>query len=865
MRAAWAALVLVMAGPASAGTLADGFANPPPEARPLVRWWWFGGHVESSEIVREIKAMKAGGFGGFELQPVYPLSVDGNTPYLSDDFLKAVRLANDTGRAEGLRVDLTLGSGWPYGGPHITPDLASAHIRVASLPAGDAGNVALPALAPGEKRIAAFAGADLASAAPVAISGDHIAAAKGITVFLFIQSPTGQQVKRPTVGAEGNVLDHMNAEAVQTHLHAVADRLMTAFDQPPTTVFSDSLEVYGADWTGDLLPEFKKRRGYDLTPLLPALFTDRPDSANVRRDWGLTLQELVEERYLRPVETWARAHNTKFRAQVYGFPPVALSSQALIDLPEGEGADWRRFTTTRWASSANHAYGNPVTSAESWTWLHAGAFRATPLDIKAEADTLMLEGVNQFVAHGWPYSPPEAGEPGWAFYAAAVFNDHNPWWHVMPDVTRYLTRMSYLLRQGEPVADVAIFLPEDDALAHITPGKATINGQMDAYVTPGLTAQILDAGYNFDYVDAATIAAKGVGHRVLLLPKVSRIDSDTYKAINDFAQHGGIVVAVDRLPDTGTGQVDAEADAQSVRFTSAALFGPGVGSGRQVAEAELGKTLKSLTPPDLGGAPTGVGFVHRKLGDGDLYFVANTSNQAATLTPRFRAGSAAGQSWDARTGAIHRWTPGQNVTLAPYESRVFVFGKAASAPAIKTATIKAQRKALTGGWTVAFKDKPAHAVTALSSWSDNSDTAHYSGTAIYSRDIVLSRNDIASGLTALDFGPGAAVVPHGKAPGTQALLDPPVRETAEVYINGKRAGSVWSAPFTVSLKGLVHAGSNHLEIRVSNTAINELAGRPKTDYSALKARYGERFTAQGMDNLQPLPSGLLTAPALVTE
>lgn len=864
MRAALTALLLALAAPAGAGTLADGFANPPPEARPLVRWWWFGGHVDSAEIVREIKAMKTGGFGGFELQPVYSLSVDGNMPYLSDDFLKAVRLANDTGRAEGLRVDLTLGSGWPYGGPHITPDLASAHIRLVTLPASD-GDIALPVLAAGEQRIAAFVGQDLASAQPVAISGDHVTAPKGANVFLFVQSPTGQQVKRPTVGAEGNVLDHMNAAAVQTHLHAVGDRLMTAFDQPPYSVFSDSLEVYGADWTGDLLAEFKKRRGYDLTPLLPALFIDRADSAAVRHDWALTLSELTDERYLTPVQAWAKAHNTKFRSQVYGTPPVSLSSQRLVDLPEGEGADWRRFTTTRWASSANHVYGNAVTSAESWTWLHAGAFRATPLDIKAEADTLMLEGVNQFVAHGWPYSPPEAGEPGWAFYAAAVFNDHNPWWGVMPDVTRYLTRMSYVLRQGEAIADVAVFLPQDDALAHVTPGKATINGQMDVYITPGLTTQILDAGYGFDYVDAASIAAKGVGHRVLILPKVSRIDPDTYRAINDFAQKGGVVIAVDRLPDTGTGLVDADADTQSVRFTSGALFGPGVGSGRQVAEADLGAALKAAITPDVAGAPAGVGFVHRKLADSDIYFIANTINKPVTMTPRFRAAKPAAQTWDPLTGSARRWTPGQTVTLAPYESQVFVFGKAASAVMVKAAAAKVKRKALAGGWSVVFKDSPAQTIAALKSWTDNRDTAHYSGTAIYTRNVSFSRNEIAQRLSTLDFGTGTPVVPHGRSPGTQALLDPPVRETAEVYVNGKRAGSVWSAPFTVSLKGLVHPGSNRLEIRVSNTAINALSGRPKADYSALTAKYGERFQAQGMDNLQPLSSGLLTAPALVTE
>ena len=56
--------------------------------------------------------------------------------------------------------------------------------------------------------------------------------------------------------------------------------------------------------------------------------------------------------------------------------------------------------------------------------------------MKAEADLHFLQGVNQLIGHGWPYSPPQAGEPGWHFYAAAVFNNHNPWWLVMPDITR---------------------------------------------------------------------------------------------------------------------------------------------------------------------------------------------------------------------------------------------------------------------------------------------------------------------------------------------------------------------------------------------------------------------------------------------
>src|SRR5216684_2288685 len=84
---------------------------------------------------------------------------------------------------------------------------------------------------------------------------------------------------------------------------------------------------------------------------------------------------------------------------------------------------------------------------------------ANPRDMKAEADLHFLQGINQLIGHGWPYSPPEVGEPGWRFYAAAVFNQHNPWWLVMPDITGYLQRMSFLLRQGSQPTTLPCICP----------------------------------------------------------------------------------------------------------------------------------------------------------------------------------------------------------------------------------------------------------------------------------------------------------------------------------------------------------------------------------------------------------------------
>src|SRR5262245_18184159 len=110
-------------GTDSLGELRRGFVAPPDDARIMMRWWWFGSAVTKPELEREMVAMKAGGIGGVEVQPVYPVTLDDeargirNLPFLSDGFLDALRFTADKARELGLRMDLTLGSGWPYGGP----------------------------------------------------------------------------------------------------------------------------------------------------------------------------------------------------------------------------------------------------------------------------------------------------------------------------------------------------------------------------------------------------------------------------------------------------------------------------------------------------------------------------------------------------------------------------------------------------------------------------------------------------------------------------------------------------------------------------------------------------------------------------
>ena len=56
------------------------FDQPPDETRPMVRWWWFGPAVTKPQLQKQLDAMKKSGFGGFEVQPTYPLALDGSVP-----------------------------------------------------------------------------------------------------------------------------------------------------------------------------------------------------------------------------------------------------------------------------------------------------------------------------------------------------------------------------------------------------------------------------------------------------------------------------------------------------------------------------------------------------------------------------------------------------------------------------------------------------------------------------------------------------------------------------------------------------------------------------------------------------------------
>ena len=208
---------------AATSSLASLFRTPPPRAGMSVYWIWFGPAVTREGIDRDLDNMSKAHIGGAVLLPIYPLSDNDpragieNLPFLSPGYLELLHYTAEQCRKKGIALDVTIGTGWPYGGSWITPEFGARMIRMRG---------STESLKPGEELVARF--------------GDRS----------VVSVPTGMMVKRPSVGGEGLVMDHYSRAALQRHLEVAGEKLWSAVKSPGIRSFwCDSLEVFDADWT----------------------------------------------------------------------------------------------------------------------------------------------------------------------------------------------------------------------------------------------------------------------------------------------------------------------------------------------------------------------------------------------------------------------------------------------------------------------------------------------------------------------------------------------------------------------------------------------------------------------------------------
>lgn len=853
-----------------------GFTTVDRACAPMVRWWWFGPRVERAWVDRDLAAVAEGGYGGVELAVVYPMSEETGR-YLSPEFCSLVRYAAERARAHGLRFDLTLGSGWSYGGPHVDATTAA---RCLSWDRREVDPVArrLPAAGswPEDRFVAAYVGEGTLQEPPrryqrLAVEDGLVVlpAGAGPRVVLTATSrPTGQQVKRAAAGAEGSVLDHYSETALRAHLAAVADPLLDAVPAGLVEcVFCDSLEVYGADWTEALPEDFQTRRGEDLLDSLWLLTTDGEEAAALRAGYYRTLSELYEERFAAPLRAWAEQRGVELRLQGYGEPPAAVSSTRHVHRVEGEGWGWTGLPQTRWASSGaalrqaageEPVPGAPV-STEIWTWVHSPSFRATPLDLLGELHEHLLLGATHVVGHGWPCSPRDGDGLGWVFYAAGALDDRNPWWPATARLTAYAARLCGLLQQGRRVADVLVHVPDRDAYARLGAGRPAGRDLWKAtrdHLGPDVPRVVRTSGYDFDLADDSWLAALEPGARpVVLLPEARHVTEGAAGWLRRARAAGSLVLWVGDgpLPEALAGVAEP------------------------VTVGALGETLRGTLPPPLALDPAEagaqVGTVHYRVGEAEVFLLANTGPQPARLTGTPRTGRAVLELWDPETGEV-RWrgAGGGSVALElqPYEAALLVAAEEPSAAAVSEPLPPAGATGevvLDGPWTVQLPGGPEQPVRLPHRWEDDPALTGYAGPATYRTTVTLAgRSPVAE----LDLGAAQPAVAGDageegiRGRSYRAEVTAPVGVVAEVAVDGEPRGLAWRTPYRVNL-GPLEPGEHVVTVTVRNTAAGALAGDEELREAQRRshARYGRRFQIQDLDRARDgLASGLLARPVL---
>jgi hypothetical protein len=771
--------------------------------KPWTRWWWLGSAVDKPNLTRELQAIHDAGIGGVEITPIYGATgyEDRYIDFLSPKFMEMLRYAGEEGKRLDLGVDMATGTGWPFGGPWITPADADA---------------------------------------TVARDGDQ-----------FVSRPTRMKVKRAAPGDEGWVANPYSIHAIESYL----DPFTKAFNGFPSgligTQFHDSFE-YSGNWTDALPGKFKQMHGYDLADHVKELFGegDKDTVARVKSDYRETLAAMHME-YGEGWVKWSHDHGFRTREQAHGAPANLLDLYASADIPETETFGSSVFPIpgfradpnpghgkpepmiSRIASSAGHVAGRPLISSETFTWLREH-FNVALSQCKPEADQVWLAGINHIYFHGSCYSPDDVQWPGWLFYASTEFNPRNTIWRDLPAMNAYIARVQSILQGGQPDNDVLVYWPIYDLWNDATGMEKRFAMSPSKWANDsagGKTAkELIDHGYNFDFIsDAQLLATKvsdgqlktsaGSAYRALVVPPCDRMPVETLHQISALADAGATVVFQSHLPVDVPGL--GELESNRARFKAdLSRLGTQDKSNVTVNDSPTAALAVQQVRREAI-ADSGVGFIRRRSDAAHDYFFANLTakaldswvklgsacQSAVILDPvTGRGGVAAVRKGGDAVEVYLQLRPGESQVLRCFDTRT------AEGPAWARLTAAAAPVPTTvvGPWHVDFIDGgpaiPASFTTdKLASWTTLGDdeAKRFAGTARYHAEFDLPASPQADDWR-LDLGD--------------------VRESARVRINGWDAGTVWCIPYTLDNVGrfLRPGERNVLELEVTNLAANRV-------------------------------------------
>jgi hypothetical protein len=924
-------VLLILAPLFGEDRLYDSFRNPPAEARPFVRWWWNGNRVNEKEILRQLEVMKAAGIGGVEintvgmLREVTPEMVQGfpELDWLSPEWNRLIRKTTDGARERGMMADLIVGSGWPFGGAFLEPAEQTQRISLIKQPLTGPGRfegnvktlagkrrrggeevktepkIAFLRLVPSS--VSKFQpGLDLSETAVTDGKIRFDIPAGEFNLYCGVWEQGFTHVKLGAPGADGPVVDHFNQRAVRKYLDHLSSRLSPYLEgklgNGLRAMFVDSLELDHANWTSDFPAEFARRRGYELSPYLPFILDSQTDYGEtefadvVRRtrfDFCKTLVELFHERFLKTYVEWCRSNGVKSRIQAYGRETHPLNGSMLVDLPEGESWLWGEedrvvpspTVVNKYVSSAAHLSGKSSVSFEAMTNA-VPVFRETLEDFKLCFDMSLMSGVIHPVIHGFNYTPPEAGFPGWVRFGCYL-NEKNTWWPYFKLWADYASRLSAVLLQTEAQASVAILGPRADEWSRHFLLYQPFPEVAWPWYHYHLWQSLSQLGISSDFVSEEVLQAASFqggllrygkrAYEALLVQDVESMEPATARSIRAFAENGGKVVFVGERPFRCTGFQDVAARDQEVRETidkllqdhrektwqvpapnpSQAFKKDYVRMGLDREEStrlldwtrNLVQTTGLRSSVVLSPANASVLQIHHRDGNRDLVLLANTSRQErAEFEATFAFGNRSVWHWNAQTGGRALWrapalNPSLPVVLEPAESLLLVLEPPSALPAdTRTAgegrngSAKSQELEITSPWQVDFRhvkaqnsfSRPEMRPSDLSKAIHDPALATFAGTAVY-----RTRFDSPAG--------GPALLDLGKT-----------HDVSEVWLNGKPLGVRWWGKHVYETGDALREGSNQLEVHVTTMLGNYL--KSLADINPVAKRWAFWFP--------PIPAGL---------
>ncbi|RZF59217.1 glycoside hydrolase [Sphingomonas populi] len=725
---------------------------------------------------------------------------------------------------------------------------------------------------------------------------DWTAPAGDWTVLRAGWSLTGEVNHPATPEGTGLEVDKLNAAHVRAHLDAYLTPVINKLgplvgERGLRYLLTDSWEAGQENWTEPMPAEFRQRRGYDLTRMLPVLAGHVVDSAEKSDaflwDFRRTLADLVAENHYGTITRFAKEHGLGYYGEATGaaWPTVAdgMLAKSQTDIPMGEfwaipfggkPAAYQGVVNDEFPAdiietrSTAHVYGKPLVAAEALT-SSLPQWTSTPWSLKWVADKYMAMGVNRLVIHTSPHQPDDTHKPGLTLGPfGQVFTRHETWAEMAKPWIDYLARSSYLLQQGVPAADVLYFY-----------GEGAPSGV--PYRDAGGVVDL--PGHGFDYVNAdallrlATVEngritfPGGARYRLLILPeKEDRLTLPIITKLRDMVAEGAILVGP---KPTGSPSLGSSNDA--VRTIADSLWGQTDGGALTVNSYGKGRVYwrravsailaaESIVRDFDYAAPDpamDLRFTHRTLPDGELYFITNQSDLSATVPAWFRSTGRVPELWHAETGTVEKVgytiAAGRTqipLTLTPYEAVFVIFRKPAATPELTLAAPSVRKVAtLAGDWTLRL---PGGAATkaAIGSWTANPDPSvrYFSGVGTYQRVVNAPANWFGSGERLfIDLGA--------------------IGDVAEVRVNGVLAGTAWAKPYRVDVSDQLHRGANTIEIRVANTWQNRFVGDLQpgaTPHAWTNVASGGGFAllGKGLSATTPLtPSGLLEPVRIVAE